>query len=64
MYATRTPRGYRTALTVGTAEALGCDPEGGKWVVICEAHGTLVNVDTRAVAMAIRADDFCEEEGH
>lgn len=37
------------------------DPCGGRWVVVCEPHGSLVNVDTLRVALEV-ADDkplFC-----
>lgn len=47
--------------TVGTAEALGLDPEGGKWVVICEDHHTVVNVDRRTLARSLATYEFCEE---
>lgn len=54
----RGPLGRRM---VGTAEELGMDPEGGKWVVTCEDHGTVVNVDTRAQALATATVEFCDE---
>lgn len=61
---TRRTRDTGDLLTVGTAVELGADPEGGKWVIICEEHSTLVNVDTREVAMNVRGIDFCDEGGH
>lgn len=47
--------------TYGTAEELGLDPEGGKWVVICDDHGTIANMDTKRLAMMTATDEFCEE---
>ena len=44
----------------GTAEDLGLDPDGGKWVVICEKHATVVNVPTLRAARSTRTTDFCE----
>lgn len=58
---TRKPRGERYALTVGTAEDLGLDDDGGKWVVCCDEHSTVVNVDTRRVALEIKSWEFCDE---
>jgi hypothetical protein len=57
---TRVQRSTGVLTTVGTAEELGCDPDGGKWVVLCEEHSTLVNVDTRKIARAVDVRDFCE----
>ena len=61
---TRRTRDTGDLLTVGTALELGCDPDGGKWVVICEEHSTLVNVDTKQIAMDTRAIDFCDTGPH
>jgi hypothetical protein len=47
--------------TYGTAEELGMDPDGGKWVVVCDDHHTCVNIDTKAHAMVIHTSEFCEE---
>jgi len=57
---TRTPKGTEHPLTVGTAADLQVDDDGGKWVVLCDDHGTLVNVDTKAVALGVTALDFCD----
>jgi hypothetical protein len=57
---TRTPKGTEHPLTVGTAADLQVDAEGGKWVVQCDDHGTLVNVDTQVTALGITALDFCD----
>lgn len=53
--------------SIGTAEDFGLDPDGGRWVVTCTAHSTVVNVPTRREAREIHTDDFCErcmEENH
>lgn len=47
--------------TVGTAEDLSLDPTGGRWVVICETHGTIVNTTTLADARATATAEFCED---
>jgi hypothetical protein len=57
---TRTERATGAILTIGTAVELGVDPDGGKWVVVCEKHATLVNVATKAHAMSTSARDFCD----
>jgi hypothetical protein len=54
---TKSKKGFRT---IGTAQELGCDPDGGKWVAICETHCTVVNVATKAIALTLSTDDFCE----
>ena len=51
------PLGHRS---YGTAEDLGLDPDGGRWVVICEDHFTLVNVDTLARARSTATEEFCD----
>lgn len=61
MSATRTPNGAQFPLTIGTAEELGLDPDGGKYVVICEGHKAIVNVDTKAKALKVQPYDFCED---
>lgn len=53
----RGPLGYRT---IGTADILGTDPDGGRWVIICEDHDTLVNVDTKAQALGTSTVEFCD----
>lgn len=45
---------------VSTAVAEGIDPEGGKWVAICEEHGAAVSTATKAAAKASSAEDFCK----
>lgn len=46
--------------TVGTADDLALDPAGGRWVVICETHATVVNTTTLADAKATATTEFCE----
>jgi len=58
---TRTTRDTHECLTVDTAEHFGADPDGGKWIVFCETHGYIVNVDTKAIALGIRGIDFCDD---
>lgn len=43
------------------AEAQGLDPSGGPWVTVCEDHSTVLNSDTRALALAADTDSFCDE---
>jgi hypothetical protein len=54
-------RATGTMLTCGTADDLDCDPDGGKWVTICEKHGTLINSSTLAIARATWSTDFCDD---
>lgn len=44
------------------AEQAGLDPEAGRWVTVCEDHGSCVNHETLAVARAHLADPsgWCE----
>jgi hypothetical protein len=58
---TRVQRSTGVLTTVGTADELGCDPDGGKWVTLCEVHSTLVNTDTKAIALAVDVRDFCQD---
>ena len=46
--------------TVDTAKAQGLDETDGKWVVICEAHNTIVNVRTKEIAIDTMTPDFCD----
>jgi hypothetical protein len=57
---TRRNRQTGTLLTVDRADDQGLDDEGGAWVVICEPHCTLINVDTRAAAETVYPLDFCD----
>jgi len=58
---TRRERLTGATLTIGTADELSLDADGGKWVVVCDEHSTLVNVGTKAVATSSSALDFCDE---
>lgn len=58
---TRTTRDTGETLTVARAEEIGADPDGGVWVTFCETHSTLINSDTRALALDTRGIDFCDE---
>jgi len=48
-------------LTIDTADNQGLDPEGGKWVVICETHNTILNVRTKRDAKSSKGIDFCDD---
>ncbi|WP_298860805.1 hypothetical protein [uncultured Microbacterium sp.] len=57
---TRTIRATGEKLTVGTAVELGLDPEGGKWVTVCEEHKTHVYAPTQSAAYYTHGIDFCD----
>jgi len=46
---------------IGTADDLGCDPEGGKWVRICRIHQTITNFLTQRSAQyhSVPSNDGC-----
>lgn len=46
---------------VAKASAEGLDASGGKWLAICERHGTMVATDTMKSAKSSSTDEFCEE---
>tara|TARA_Y100000310_G_scaffold122222_1_gene120874 strand:- start:83 stop:376 length:294 start_codon:yes stop_codon:yes gene_type:complete len=49
----------RDEFIIGTAEDLGCDPEGGRWVAICKRHMAIGNWRTlRAAKGAIVMDEL------
>jgi hypothetical protein len=49
-------------VSIYLAEAQGLDASGGKYVTVCEAHGTICNHETRAKAQShVEAVDWCEE---
>lgn len=55
-------RSRRTGAVRGVYRAEEADMDvGDKWAVVCEDHGTLLGVSTRAAAMASDTDDFCDE---
>ena len=44
------------------ASEQGLDESGGKYVVVCETHNTLVNVTSLKLARPLlKVPDFCEE---
>lgn len=47
-------------LTVANPEAVGLDPEPGKWVTVCEKHSTHVYADTQKAARSASGIDFCD----
>lgn len=57
---TRTVRATGEKLTVGTATELELDPEGGKWVTVCEEHKTHTHSSTQSAAYYTHGIDFCE----
>lgn len=57
---TRTRRTIYGRRYWGRAETLGVDPEGGPWAVVCDDHGTVVNVDTAARARTTHTREFCD----
>lgn len=57
---TRKPRGANHTVTIATAEDMFLDGEGGKWVVICDEHGSIANTTTQAEAFGYHPADFCE----
>ena len=46
---------------IGKAKDLGCDPDGGKWVVICDTHGMIFNAKTLDSAK-FQAKTLCAEQ--
>lgn len=60
---TRTARQTGTKVTVGTADEMWLDPEGGKWAVICEEHGIILSTETRKLAESHATDPagWCEQ---
>lgn len=47
---------------VGRAEEMELDPTGGPWCAICDVHGSILNVATRAEARsaAREPESFCD----
>ena len=52
------------SVRVADNEAEGLDTDGGRWSVICVTHGTLVSVESRAIARQdaryARQAGYCE----
>lgn len=63
LYDAKTGRQVATVYDTSMPENV-FDPVGGRWVVVCEEHSTLVNVDTLrdAIALGDQRREFCEEE--
>lgn len=57
---TRTIRNTGEKLTVGTAVELKLDATDGKWVTVCEDHGSIVNSATQSAAYYTHGKDFCD----
>lgn len=45
---------------IGKAEAFGLDGEGGKWVAVCDQHGTSLNASTKKFLLNMETSEFCE----
>lgn len=55
----------KTTVSIYVAEEQGMCSEGGKYAVVCEDHGTCINVDTLAQAKSILPyPDFCDACNH
>jgi hypothetical protein len=51
-----------THVVIYDAAQQGLDDEGGRYAVVCEAHGVIVNVTSMPRARsAMKAVDFCED---
>lgn len=57
---TRIIRNTGEKLTVGTAVELSLDATDGKWVTVCEDHGSIVNSATQSAAYYTHGKDFCD----
>ena len=53
----------RRIVGVYDAEQMGESDDGGKWVTVCEMHGSLVFHSTRdaAEAVASHPEEFCDD---
>ena len=58
---TRRNRQTGTLLTVARAVDIGMDDSDGAWVTFCEEHSTLVNSETRQLALDSYPFDFCDD---
>lgn len=58
----RRSRAAGVVVGVYRAADAGLDPDGGAWVTVCEEHHTIVNHDTRMLALswAPRPDEWCD----
>lgn len=52
-----------TSVTFGKADELGYNPAGGKWVVVCQRHEFVLNVNSRdrAREAAKNTSEWCDE---
>lgn len=57
---TRKIRATGETLTVARPEEIKADPEGGKWVTVCEDHKTIAYSATEKLAYYTHGIDFCE----
>lgn len=57
---TRTIRATGEKLTVARPDEIGADPEGGKWVTLCEEHKSLAYSATEKLAYYTHGIDFCD----
>lgn len=57
---TRRIRSTGETLTVARPEQVGADPEGGKWVTVCEDHKMMAYSATEALAYRTHGVDFCD----
>lgn len=42
------------------AEVIGADATDGKWVAVCDTHGTVLNGKTKKWLKDIDTEEFCE----
>lgn len=60
--ATRRNRITHNLVSVYDAEAQQLDTEAGKWAVVCEQHGAIVNTNSKKVALgSMSYPDWCED---
>jgi hypothetical protein len=57
---TRKIRATGETLTVARPEEVNADPEGGKWVTLCEDHKTMAYSATEKLAYYTHGIDFCD----
>lgn len=57
---TRKIRATGETLTVARPEEVGADPEGGKWVTVCEDHKTMAYSATEKQAYFTHGADYCD----
>lgn len=57
---TRKIRATGETLTVARPEEVSADPEGGKWVTVCDDHKTMAYSATEKAAYYTHGADFCD----